>query len=156
MSYKMIPKNLKVTIYACSFALLMYSVSKVTKSNSAEVNYTSVHTDSVGGNGGDIPVIHKLNELVEENFLDRKYYEASSFETTSWGRWFANYNKKHQSLCIGTSDGWSYYFYATPAQLKMIADRKIPACKLHQFLRPFPSKYLGEIQTRSRDLFSFF
>lgn len=135
---------------------MIYLVSKVTKSNWAEVDYTFVKVDSVGGDGGDIPAIHKLNELVEENFLNRDYYEASSFETTSWGGWYANYNKKHQAIFIGMSDGWSYFFYATPAELKTIADRKIPAYRLHQFLKPFPSEKLGEIPTRSRDLFSFF
>ena len=152
----MILKNLRLPLYICSFVIVIYLVSKVTKSNWAEVDYTFVKADSVSADGGDIPAIHKLNELVEENFLNRNYYEASSFETTSWGRWYANYNKKHQAIFIGMSDGWSYFFYATPAELKMIADRKIPAYKLHEFLKPFPPKYLGEIPTRSKDLFSFF
>jgi len=106
----MIPKNLKVTISVCSLVLVIYLVSKVTKSNSAQLNYTFVKADSVGADGGDIPTIGKLNELVEKNFLDRNYYEVSSFETTSWSGCYANYNKKYQSLCVGTSDGWSYYF----------------------------------------------
>jgi hypothetical protein len=151
-----IQKNLKVTFYMCLIILFIYVVPQITKSNSAEVDYTSVKADSVGGDGGDIPAIHKLNQLVRENFLDRDYYEARSFETTSWGGWYANYNKKHQAIFIGMSDGWSYFFYATPRELKMIANRKIPAYKLHQFLKPFPPEYLGEIPTRSRDLFSVF
>ena len=152
----MIPKNMKLLIYICSFILLIYAVSKVTTSNWAEVEYISISADSVGGNGGDIPAIRMLNELVEGNFLDRDYYEVSAVEMTSWGRWFANYNKKHQALFIGTSDGWSYFFYATPQQLKMIADRKIPAYKFKQFLKPFPQELLGEIPTRSRDWISVF
>lgn len=69
----MIPKNLKLPFYICSFVVVIYLVSKVTKSNSAEVDYTFVKADSVGGSGGDISAIHKLNELVEENFFDRSY-----------------------------------------------------------------------------------
>ena len=149
-------KKSKIALYICSFILVIYLVSKLSKSNSAEVDYTFIKVDSVGGNGGDIPAIKELNELVQENFLNRNYYEASSFEKTSWFRLYANYNKKHQALFIGSADGWSYFFYATPAELKMIADRQIPAYKLHQFLKPFPSKYLVVIPTRSRDLFSIF
>jgi hypothetical protein len=152
----MIPKHLKIPFYICSFVLVIYLVSKLTKSNSAQVDYTFVKADSVGGDGGDIPAIQKLNELVMENYLDRGYYEACPFEKTSWHRWYANYNKEYKALLIGGNDGWSYYFYATPAELKLIADRKIPAYNLHKFLKPFPRKYLGEIPTRSRDLFSVF
>lgn len=153
---KIVKGSLKTPFYICSFLLFVFLLSRLTKSNWEEVDYTFVKADSVGGNDGAIPAICKLNELVEGNFLDRSYYEASAFETTSWGRLFANYNKKYQALFIGTGDGWSYFFYATPEQLKMIADRRIPANKLHLFLKPFPQKHLGEIPTRSRDLFSVF
>ena len=152
----MIPKNMKLLIYICSFILLIYAVSKVTTSNWAEVEHTSVKIDSLGGDGRDIAAFYKLNQLVEGNFLDRDYYEASARSTTSGGRWFANYNKKYQALFLGTIDGWSYFFYATPQQLKMIADRKIPAYKFKQFLKPFPQELLNEIPTRSRDWISVF
>ncbi|MCE6991477.1 hypothetical protein [Dyadobacter sp. CY323] len=151
-----IKKKSKAAFYIFSFILVIFIASKVSKTNSTEVDYTFVKADSVGSSGGDVPAIKELNKLVQENFLNRTYYEASSFETTSWYRLYANYNKKHQALFIGSADGWSYFFYATPGQLKMITDHQIPAYKLHQYLKPFPSKYLGEIPTRSRDLFSIF
>ena len=152
----MIPTNLKIPFFIALSIFIIYLVSKLTRSNFAEVEYTFVKADSIGGNGGDIPALRKLNELVEKNYLNRSYYEASSIETASGMRWFVNYNKNHQALFIGTNDGWSYFFYATPLQLKMIADRKIPAYKFHQFLKPFPPEFLGEVPTRSRDIFLFF
>jgi hypothetical protein len=57
-----IQKNLKVTYYMCLIIVLIYAVNQITKSNLAEVDYTSVKADSVGDDGGDIPAIHKLNE----------------------------------------------------------------------------------------------
>ena len=105
----MIPKKLKMPIYICSFILVIYAVSKVSTSNWAEVEHTSVKIDSLGGDGRDIAAFYKLNQLVEENFLDRDYYEASARSTTSGGRWFANYNKKYQALFLGTIDGWSSF-----------------------------------------------
>ena len=131
-------------------------VSKLTKSNSAQVDYTFVKADIVASSGEDVPAIKELNKLVQKNFLNKNYYEASSFEMAYWYRLYANYNKKHQALFIGTSDGWSYSFYATPGQLKMIADHQIPAFKLHQFLKPFPQELLDEIPTRSRTMFPLF
>jgi len=106
----MIPKYLKVPFYICWFVLVIYLVSKVTNSNSAEVEYAFVKADSVGSIGGDVPAIKELNKLVQENFLNRNYYETSSIETTSGYRMYANYNKKHQALFIGSADGWSYFF----------------------------------------------
>jgi len=143
--------------YTLIALVLMYVASSVSRSNSASVTFTFQKVDSVGSDGGDLPALRKLNELVEENYLDRDYYEVFSIEDNTWHQWCTNYNKKHQALFIGGGDdGWSYFFYATPQELKMIADRKIPAYKLHQFLKPFPSEYLGEISTRSRDMFSIF
>jgi hypothetical protein len=136
--------------------LIIYLTSKLSKSNSAEVDYNFVKPDSVGGGGGDVPAIKKLNALVQENFLKRTYYEASASETTTWYRLYANYNTKHNALFIGTADGWAYFFYATPKELKMIADREIPAYKLHEFLKPFPKEKLDQIPTRSRSDFSIF
>ena len=146
----------KTALFICSFLLVIFIASKVSKSNSAEVDYTFVKADSVGGIGGDIPAMRELNKLVQDNFLDRNYYEASAYETTTWNRLYANYNKKHQALCIGGADGWSYFFYATPAEIKMIAEREIPGYRFHQFLKPFPAEYLGDIPTRSRSYFSIF
>jgi hypothetical protein len=143
-------------LYACLFILVLFAISKVSKSNSAEVDYTATVPDSAGGSGGEIPAIAKLNEMVAANFLNRDYYEVSAFETSSWFRLYTNYNKKHQALFIGTVDGWSSYYYATPQQLKFIADRKIPGYKFHEFLKPFPTNALGDIPTRSRSYFSFF
>ncbi|MCF0069801.1 hypothetical protein LZD49_04910 [Dyadobacter sp. CY261] len=143
-------------LYACSFILIIFVVSKVSKSNSAEVDYTATKPDRFGGTGGDIPAIVKLNEMVEENFLNRDYYEVSAFETRSWFRFYANYNKRHRALLIGTADGWSSFFYATPQELDSIADHKIPVYKFREFLRPFPTQFLGDIPTRSRDSFSIF
>lgn len=152
----MTQKNSKIALYICLFILITYITSKLSKSNSSEVEYTFVTADSVGSSGGDIPAIKELNRLVEKNYLKRNYYESNSFETTSWYRLYANYNTKHQALFIGDADGWSYFFYATPVELKMIADRGIPAYKLNQFLKPFPEEYLDEIPTRSRNYFSIF
>ena len=87
------PKTLIGLFYICSFILLIYLVSKITNSNSAEVDYNSDYAGNFAGSGGDLLAIQKLNELVEENFLDRRYYEASSFEKGTWHRWYANYNK---------------------------------------------------------------
>jgi hypothetical protein len=98
-------KKLKLPIYVCSFILLIYIISAISKSNSAEINYTYIQADSVGGNGGDISAMQKLNELVEENFLDRNYYEASSIDINGGIMCSANYNKKHGALFIGGSDG---------------------------------------------------
>jgi|GEM_PF-3673514 len=153
---KIMPKNLKAPLFLFSIIFGVYLVSKLTKSNWAEVEYRIIEEDSVGGNGGEIPAILTLNKLVEENFLNRNYYEASSFHQGGGPTWYANYNMKHQALFIGMSDGWSYCFYATRGELKMITERKIPAYMLHQFLKPFPLEYLSDIPTRSRDLFSFF
>lgn len=144
------------SLYICLILSIAFLISKITKSNSAEVDYHSDHAGNFAGSGGDLVAIQKLNKLVEENFLDRKYYEVSSFEKGTWYRTYANYNKKYKAIFIGDGDGWSYFFYATPAELKMISDHKIPANKFHFYLKPFPPKFLGQIPTRSRDFFSFF
>ena len=149
-------KDSKILIYICSAVLLIYMASKVSKSNSAKVDYTFDSNNSTGTSAGEIIAIQKLHDLVQENFLNRSYYEVSTFDTTTWYQEYANYNTKHQALFLGSADGWSYYFYATPAELKMIVDRKIPAHKLDQFLKPFPAKYLDAIPTRSRSYFSIF
>ncbi|WAC14175.1 hypothetical protein [Dyadobacter pollutisoli] len=130
---------------------LLYFASKISKSNSAYVYY--VQTPEY--DGGDLVAIKKLNELVEENFLNRSYYEGVAYTDES-NRWYANYNKEYKALLIGGSSGWSYYFYATPEELKMIADRKIRAIDIDKYLRPFPVSKLEECPTRSRDLISFF
>lgn len=131
---------------------LIYFASKISKSNSAYVYY--VQTPEY--DGGDLVAIKKLNELVEENFLDRSYYEGVAY-TGEANRWHANYNKEYKALLIsGSPSGWSYYFYATPEELKMIADRKIRAINIDKYLRPFPINKLEDCQTRSRDLISFF
>lgn len=143
-------RNLKGVAYLCVFISIVCIISALSKSNSVTVDHTFVKTDDVGGTGGDVPAIRALNGLVQANFLDRDYYEASSIETSSGLRIYANYNKKHQALFIGTADGWSFFYYATPAELNMIADHSIPAHKLHEFLRPFPEERLDEIPTRSR------
>jgi len=85
-------------------------VSKLTKSNSAQVDYTFVKADIVASSGEDVPAIKELNKLVQKNFLNKNYYEASSFEMAYWYRLYANYNKKHQTHFIGNPDGWSYSF----------------------------------------------
>lgn len=145
-----------VSFYIFSFILVIYLISKITNSNSAEIDYNSDYAGNFAGSGGGLVAVRKLNELVEQNFLDRKYYEASAYEKRTWYRTYANYNKKHQAIFVGDSDGWTYFFYATPAELKMISDRKIAAKNYHLYLRPFPLKLLIEIPTRSRDLFSVF
>jgi hypothetical protein len=150
-----IPKPFILPFFVLSFCLLVYLTAKVTRSNSAEVSYT-YEEEAVVGRRREMLALHKLNKLVQKNFLDRDYYEASSFSESTWYRCYANYNKKYQALLIGDSDGWYYRFYATPAALKLIADREIPPEKFHLFLKPFPSRLLSEIPTRSRNLFSFF
>jgi len=135
------------------FLVIPYMVSKITKSNSSYTWYkqTTEH------DGGDTLAIRELSKLVERNFLNREYYEAVAY-TDEAMRYYANYNKKHQALLI-TGDpqsGWSCYFYATPAQLKMVAQRKFSCDSLRLYLRPFPQELLGECPTRSKDLFQFF
>jgi len=147
---------MRVSVFIGLFVLVIYLVSKASKSNSAEVEYICIKADSVGSMGGDIPALHMLNVIVEENFLDREYYEATAYETVRGHHLSANYNKKHQALFIGDADGWWYFFYATPTQLKEIVDQKIPAFRFKQFLKPFPEDLLGGIPTRSRSLLPLF
>ena len=135
-------------VFLCIIVLagLFYTTSKIRKSNSANI-------DTYGADREDVAAIKKLNELIEENFLNRSYYEVFA-----GSHWVANYNKEHQVLLISgsPSSGWSYFFYATPKELKMISDKKLAAADLHHFLRAFPADQLGELPTRSRDLISIF
>lgn len=106
---------------------------------------------------GDTIALWELNKLVESNFLDREYYEAVAY-TNEGMRYYANYNKKHQALLI-TGDplsGWSCFFYATPAQFKMVADKRLRCDSLQYYLKRFPEELLIDCPTRSRDLFQFF
>lgn len=140
-----------ITIFC--FLVVPYGVSKITKSNTSYTWYkqTSEH------DGGDTLAIRELSKLVERNFLNREYYEAVAY-TDEAMRYYANYNKRHRALLI-TGDpqsGWSCFFYATPTQLKMVAERRLSCDSLRFYLRPFPEELLGECPTRSRDLFQFF
>jgi len=143
----------KLTLYFLLPTALVYLTIKISKSNSSYTYYVQTPR----ADGGDTIAINKLNELVENNFLNRDYYEAAAYTDISV-RWYANYNKKHQALLISGDpmSGWSYFFYATPEELKMISERKIPGDKLHKYLKPFPVEKLGECPTRSRYLFSVF
>ncbi|MEO6286943.1 MAG: hypothetical protein ABIN80_05735 [Dyadobacter sp.] len=132
---------------------LIYLASKISRSNSAFVYYVQETKD-----GGDLLAINKLDKLVERNFLNREYYEVITYNDIG-RQWVANYNKKQQVLLISGDpmSGWSCMCYATPRELKMIADRKIPVSKLHEYLKPFPweTKRLN-CPTRSMDLISIF
>jgi len=136
----------KVFLYVTVLAGMFYVASKILKSNAAYI-------DTYGADREDVAAIKKLNELVEENFLNRSYYEVFA-----GSHWVANYNKEHQVLLISGSpfSGWSYFVYATPQELKMISGKKLVAADLHHFLRAFPADQLGELPTRSRDLISIF
>jgi len=125
---------------------VFYITSKITKSNSSYV-------ETEGHDNEDVVAIKKLNELVEENFLDRAYYEVFAGK-----HWVANYNKKNRALLISGSpmSGWSYLFYATPQELKTISEKEIVAKDLHNILKPFPQALLLECPTRSREDISFF
>jgi hypothetical protein len=138
---------MKITfLYLFSLIGLFFIASKIAKSNSAYV-------ETEGKDSEDVVAIVKLNQLVEGNFLNRDYYEVEA-----GSHWVANYNKKHQALLLSGSpmSGWSYFFYATPNDLKRISQKEIPAKDLYHFLKPFPPEQLSECPTRSRDTFSFF
>lgn len=146
-----VEKMLGITILCV--LVIPYGISKITKSNATYVYYDQTPWHD----GGDTIAVRALNELVEGNFLDREYYEGVSY-TDEAMRYYANYNKKHQALLI-TGDpqsGWSCFYYATPAQLKMVSDRKLSCDSLRFYLKPFPQELLNECPTRSRDLFQFF
>jgi hypothetical protein len=133
--------------------LIPYGISKITKSNASYIWYDQTPEHD----GGDTLAIGELSRLVEKNFPDRQYYEAVAY-TDEGMRYYANYNKKFQALLI-TGDpqsGWSCFYYATPHQLKMVAERRLSCDSLRFYLKPFPQGLLGECPTRSRDLFQFF
>jgi hypothetical protein len=150
----------RFALYFFTTIALFYFASKISKSNSAYVCYCD---ERLGG--GDVLAIMKLNQLVELNFLYRDYYEGIActnddlgFFENCYPRWYANYNKKHQALLI-TGDplsGWSYFFRATPEELRMVSEKKIPADQLHRYLKPLPLMELMDCPTRSNDLISIF
>jgi hypothetical protein len=152
-----IPKQIQVKLITgaimCCLLALPFIIAKITKSNSASIFYVQTPEHD----GGDTIAIRKLNELVEENFLNRNYYEAAAYTEIST-RWYANYNKHYQALLItgDPASGWSYFYYATPQELKMVADRKISCDSMKHYLKPFPVDLLMDCPTRSRDLFSIF
>lgn len=88
---------------------------------------------------GTATAVAKLKELVEENFLNRQYYEVFG-RSEKVPCIIVHYNTRYQVLLISNDpgSGWSYYLEATPQQLKMIAEKRSTLSQIVESLKTVP------------------
>lgn len=134
---------------------LIYLASKLSTSNTAYIRYEQQSTQDK--DNWHLISIRHLSKMVDANFLDREYYEVMMYNDMGTG-WWANYNKAHQTLIISGEplSGWWGCYSATPAELKMIADKQVVWTELDKYLKPYQPKRSDIFPTRNGKILYFF
>lgn len=118
------------TLYFFLLVFALFGVYKIYTSNSKSL-YLSDCKNS------DAVVIRRLNEIVEQNFLNRESYEVFAYSDEGPCS-IILYNTRYKALwiCVDPGNGWAYMFDVTPAKLRLVVEKGYTYDQLQKILKP--------------------